>query len=168
MSRISKRLLRFWVALNNFMTVPLWSALLSLCVACIEPLKHALEVHLYPINGAIDRAGKCAVPMTLVVLGAYFYVPPPEGADQSKSTKRKLTKKDKREMSAWQYILHVLHISNYKRSATPEEDNTPKPKPGETKTVMLAILARMVITPILLVPIMVLATKFDWHKVFDE
>ncbi|KAF8880090.1 hypothetical protein CPB84DRAFT_282675 [Gymnopilus junonius] len=59
-------------ALNNFMTVPLWAALASLLVACIEPLKHTLERHLTPLNDAVATCGRCAVPLTLVVLGGYF------------------------------------------------------------------------------------------------
>jgi hypothetical protein len=40
--------------------------------------------------------------------------------------------------------------------------------PGETKTVVIAVLSRMIITPLLLMPLMAMSTKFDWHKVLDE
>ena len=39
---------------------------------------------------------------------------------------------------------------------------------GETKTVVIAIVSRMFITPLLLMPLMVVSAKFDWHKVLEE
>lgn len=38
-----KKLQRFWVKFSDFMTVPLWAAVLSLVVACIPPLQHTLN-----------------------------------------------------------------------------------------------------------------------------
>jgi hypothetical protein len=128
-----RRIARGAVIVNNFMTVPMWSALLSLLVACIEPLKHALLNHLHPLNTAIANAGKCAVPLTLVVLGAYFYVPDEPTHDD---------------------IYHK------------PQGNQIKAKPGETKTVILSVASRMIITPALLIPGMALATKYAWHEVF--
>lgn len=118
-----------WAAFLDFMTVSLWAAMFSLVVACVQPLQHALTHHLQPVNGAINSLGKCAVPLTLIVLGAYFYVPP----------------------------------------ADPESD-VPKPpvKPNETKTVILAVAARMIVTPLLILPLMMLATRYDFHRVFDD
>jgi predicted permease len=129
------------------MTVPLWSALLSLLVACIEPLKHALLNHLKPVDNAIASAGKCSVPLTLVVLGAYFYVP-----DESTKTRTFL-----------QLIRDI-----FRRKNPLSQENQIKPNPGETKTVFLAVASRMVITPLLLIPGMALATKNDWHEVLQE
>ena len=43
-----------------------------------------------------------------------------------------------------------------------------KARPGETRTVVVAVLARMILTPLLLVPLMVWATSEDWHAVFEE
>ena len=136
--------------LNNFMTVPLWSALLSLLVACIEPLKHALITHLQPVDNAIANAGKCSVPLTLVVLGAYFYVP-----DDSTNSKTFL-----------QSIRDIFHHKNHKNTAP--QENQVKPNPGETKTIVLSVASRMIITPLILIPGMTLATKYDWHEVFQE
>ena len=39
---------------------------------------------------------------------------------------------------------------------------------GETKTIVIAITSRMLITPLLLMPLMVASAKFDWHKVLEE
>jgi len=118
------------------MTAPLWAVLLSLLVAFIDPLKHALEYHMQPVNGAINAAGKCSIPLTLVVLGAYFHDPQIDG-----------------------------------NGIQPSEMSTASDRPlrpGETKTVVLAVLARMVITPILLIPFLMMAARFDWQAVFDE
>jgi predicted permease len=123
---------RTWAAFLDFMTASLWAALFSLIVACIPPLQHALTHHLQPVNGAINSAGKCAVPLTLIVLGAYFYTPPPE-QDLDGNTKK-----------------------------------PPPVKPNETRTVILAVAARMIITPIVILPLMTLATRYDFHRVFDE
>ncbi|KAJ3518300.1 hypothetical protein NMY22_g13744 [Coprinellus aureogranulatus] len=128
-----KRVRRIWEAFSDFMTVSLWAALFSLLVACIPPLQYALTHNLQPVNGAINSAGKCAVPLTLIVLGAYFYTPPPEQDLDGNTTKR------------------------------------PEPtKPNETKTVILAVAARMIVTPVLILPLMVLATRYDFHRVFDD
>ncbi|KAJ6466563.1 phosphoketolase [Mycena vitilis] len=39
---------------------------------------------------------------------------------------------------------------------------------GETKTVVIAVVSRMILTPMLLLPLMALCAKFDLHAVFDE
>lgn len=145
-----RHITRAGAILNNFMTVPLWSALLSLLVACIEPLKHALLNHLQPIDNAIANAGKCSVPLTLVVLGAYFYVP-----DESTKTR-----------TFMQLIRDMRHVFRRKNSLS--QDNQIKRNPGETKTVILAVASRMIITPALLIPGMALAAKNDWHEVLQE
>ena len=65
------------------MTVPLYAAFLSLIVALIPPFQHALNMHVKPIKGALEAAGACSIPVTLVVLGAYFYTPSKEGVKDS-------------------------------------------------------------------------------------
>ncbi|KAJ6466560.1 hypothetical protein C8R47DRAFT_1326210 [Mycena vitilis] len=52
-----------------FMTVPLWAALASLVVACVQPLQHALDAHMQPVKGAVTSAGpgNCSIPLTLIV-----------------------------------------------------------------------------------------------------
>ncbi|KAI0261633.1 membrane transport protein-domain-containing protein [Gloeopeniophorella convolvens] len=63
-----------WRAVTNFLTPPLWASL---------PLQHMLEAHLRPVKGALTQAGNCSIPITLVVLGAYFYRPAPPDAPRS-------------------------------------------------------------------------------------
>lgn len=144
---------------NDFMTVPLWAALASIIVACVQPLQHTLEVHLFPIKGALASAGNCSIPVTLVVLGAYFYTPkddsppPPEPIDTHL-----------REQSTTSLIESV-------RSMFKKDADRRKPavkRPGETKTVVIAVVSRMIITPMLLMPLMAYSAKFDIQAVFEE
>jgi hypothetical protein len=60
-------------SVKEFMTAPMYAAILSLIVACIPPLQHLLDVHMLPVKGAIASAGNCSIPVTLIVLGGYFY-----------------------------------------------------------------------------------------------
>ncbi|TFK18760.1 endoplasmic reticulum protein [Coprinopsis marcescibilis] len=152
---LTHRILRYvrksWLSFYDFMTVPLWAALLSLIVACIQPLQHALTYHLIPVNGAINTAGKCSVPLTLVVLGAYFY-PEPSTDEGPKLT--------------WRQKLKAFFSRDSGSDTAPQVKETTKP--GETKTVFLAVAARMLVTPIVVMPLVVLATKYDFHRVFED
>lgn len=57
--------------INSFMTAPLWAATASLVVAMIQPLQRLLGA-VSPLVGALQTAGACSIPLTMVVLGAYF------------------------------------------------------------------------------------------------
>ncbi|KAJ3506245.1 hypothetical protein NLJ89_g6982 [Agrocybe chaxingu] len=125
---------------------------------------------MQPLNNAINTAGKCAVPLTLVVLGAYFYVPPPEGSDTTNAEERRLSRSERKRQSRTfvEMVKDTFGIPRYQRSSTPPAKKKEALKPGETKTVVLAVAARMIITPVLLVPLMVFATRFDWHAIFED
>ncbi|EPQ52375.1 hypothetical protein GLOTRDRAFT_117738 [Gloeophyllum trabeum ATCC 11539] len=162
-----------WKKLNDFMTAPLWAALASLIVALIQPLQHIMNEHLVPVKGALNSAGNCSIPITLVVLGAYFYTPP-----DPESNKRKLPthSSDGGLRSVPSQVSLAGHMKNMfaraKRSqgirtlmnASGDEGK----RPGETKTVFIAVLARMVITPLVLLPAMALSAKFDWQRVLED
>ena len=157
--RLAKSVRHYWAAFNDFMTVPLWAAVCSLFVACIPALQHALTYHMIPVNDAINTAGKCSVPLTLVVLGAYFY---PESLDDQ-------SQKVKDRRSAWQKIKSALDVKKMFRDDRPDYIKRKEaPKPGETKTVILAVAARMFITPLLILPLVFFATKYDFHRVFAD
>ncbi|TFK38206.1 membrane transport protein-domain-containing protein [Crucibulum laeve] len=171
--RVWKRLTRWWVTLNDFMTVPLWAALLSLTVACIAPLQHTLENHMQPVKGAISSAGKCSIPLTLIVLGAYFYTPPPEEGASSTTNSAPAqdiglsTRKGKgKGTSVWGSVKELFGFSDDPAKVRAKKEE-PK-RPGETKTVIIAVLSRMVITPVLLLPAMWFAAKYDHVPVFDD
>jgi hypothetical protein len=115
---------------------------------------------MQPLNRAINTAGKCAIPLTLVVLGAYFHEPSPEEENGKRMAGHQTE-------STWRRIFSHLGT---KTTSTPVDPSQPtkQRRPGETKTVVLAILARMVLTPLLLVPFLMLAARYDWHAVFEE
>jgi len=153
--------------LNNFMTVPLWAALASILVACIRPLQHALEAHLQPIKGAVASAGSCSIPVTLVVLGAYFYPPPNEDDSQGARpghSRRKTLPKSKSSSS----LMHSVR-EMFGRNSSEHRSQKPEPsRPGETKTVIIAVASRMIITPMVLLPLIALSSRFNLQAVFDD
>ncbi|KAJ2915664.1 hypothetical protein MD484_g4769, partial [Candolleomyces efflorescens] len=169
---IKEKVGRSWAAFLDFMTVSLWAALFSLVVACVTPLQHALTHHLQPVNGAINNAGRCAVPLTLIVLGAYFYTPPAEDAKTVPSSDLATNGNGvaaQQKKGVWASVKSALPGGGYVRNNTPANLKPPvKTKPGETKTVILAVAARMIITPVLILPLMVVATWYDVHKVFAD
>ncbi|KAI1783297.1 membrane transport protein-domain-containing protein [Ganoderma leucocontextum] len=164
--RFKRRMRNNWHTFREFMTAPLWAALASLMVACIQPLQHALDQHLPPVKGAIAAAGNCSIPITLVVLGAYFYSPPEPPA-------RHLPEHQHRERTASRTSLldsvRDMFSTKAKGSRGSLRVSAAKPsRPGETRTVVVAILSRMIITPLVLLPLMVPATKYDVQRVFDD
>lgn len=73
---------RPWRAVLGFMTAPLWAATASLVVALIHPLQIFLD-SLEPVVGALQTSGACSVPLTMLVLGAYF-VEDQKGLDKAR------------------------------------------------------------------------------------
>ena len=128
-----------------------------------------------PVTGALRSAGNCSIPLTLVVLGAYFY-PSQDGADgdhvavsSRQGGKKKLMVAPSAETlvpnmkGRWQ----LRSFSKFGNDAD-GETRARKAVPGETKTVTIAVLSRMIITPLLLMPFVALAAKFGLHEVFAE
>lgn len=153
------RISRGWIALNDFMTVPLWAALASLFVACIQPVQHALEVHMQPVKGAVAAAGNCSIPVTLIVLGAYFYIPPKDDEDERRGRTLTTTKSSTSLMSSAREMFHRRKARRAKKE---------QGRAGETKTVIIAVASRMIITPLLLLPLMALSTLLDLHAILEE
>ena len=170
--RSRRGLVRTWRTFNEFMTVPLWAALLSLIVACVRPLQHALEEHMQPVKGALASAGNCSIPLTLVVLGAYFYSPKATAEDGSMGKNLPSLKSSRSLYDSIRDVFKVKkHWGNHRRADSNGSMSTmPKSegRPGETKTVVIAILSRMIIVPLLLIPLMAASTWYDWHAIFAE
>ncbi|KAJ7510486.1 membrane transport protein-domain-containing protein [Mycena galericulata] len=160
--RLRRRVYRAWVALNEFMTVPLWAALASLIVACVRPLQHALEDHMEPIKGALASAGDCSIPLTLIVLGGYFYPAQPEKQPETVDDGPRV-RASKSTSSLLENVREMFGKKPTRRAAEASEA-----RPGETKTVVIAVVSRMILTPLLLLPLMALSSKFDLHAVFED
>ncbi|KAJ7183223.1 membrane transport protein-domain-containing protein [Mycena filopes] len=175
--RRNKRRIRLaWAALNEFMTVPLWAALASLIVACVQPLQHALDEHMQPIKGAVTSAGGCAIPLTLIVLGGYFYPAPPEPSATANGATLNgngnghagVGERIQTSKSTTSLLESVREMFGKQARRDGEVPARAKTRPGETKTVVIAVLARMILTPMLLLPLMALCAKYDFHAVFDD
>ena len=162
--RTKRRIAKSARAFNEFMTAPLWAALASLVVACVAPLQEFLKNDVEPIRGALNNAGNCSIPLTLVVLGAYFSTPPPE---EDKDTARPLvSRQSDSTLSFAGSVRSLLKLTDASKGKRRSRGNNSEP--GETKTVIIAIVSRMMITPALLMPLIILCAKYDWHEVFDE
>ncbi len=168
---------------SKFMTPPIWAAIASLVVACIRPIQHVLEVHLSPVRGAISAAGNCSIPLTLLVLGGYFYAgkdgidlrrlrptdrdedatprPGEEGHHIPRGLERPLS--GATLVGTWSRAWKDLKIKVVRTSP-----KTPVMRKGETATVFVSVMSRMIITPLLLMPVCVLLAKYATHAVFDE
>ncbi|KIY43421.1 hypothetical protein FISHEDRAFT_62515 [Fistulina hepatica ATCC 64428] len=163
---IGRRIGRAWITFKNFMTMPLWAALLSIIVACVQPLQHAMQNHLTPLKGALASAGNCSIPLTLVVLGAYFYKPPE--ADKRNMPASPTVRSSILSPSASSLFRNVKGMLYRSRLREHSSTRDSAACPGEAKTVIVAILSRMVITPLLLIPFMALSTKLNLQAVFDD
>ncbi|KAG1748392.1 membrane transport protein-domain-containing protein [Suillus paluster] len=155
-----------WRGVNAFMTMPLWASLLSLLVACTPPLQSALE-RMTPIKGALGAAGNCSIPLTLVVLGAYFYSAPPEDdlqdeelTDCETDEARRGIRHNKSRTSLLSTLQEMLALKR-----TPQSQSQTH---GESKTVFVAILARMVVVPAVMLPVMAILARFDVHDIFAD
>ncbi|KAH9836106.1 auxin efflux carrier [Rhodofomes roseus] len=162
MQHTLNRLRRFWIGFYDFMTVPLWAALASIIVALIGPLQSFIEDHVPPITGAITQMGNCSIPITLVVLGGYFWRP----ADKSQlPTHQPPIRKGSK---AWFSTLSSQLREKFSFRRNREPRSVQKENSGETTTVIVVILARMVITPLLLLPLLVVATKYNIQRLLED
>jgi len=168
---------------SEFTTPPMWAALASLVVACIQPVQHVLEAHLSPVRGALTAAGNCSIPLTLLVLGGYFKAGQ-DGVDLPQLRPRDHDEDAtprpgeghhhglrglERPMSeatlveTWSRAWKGLKIKVIKKNP-----KTPVTRKGENATVFVSVMSRMIITPLLFMPVCVLLAKYATHDVFDE
>lgn len=139
-------IVRPMLRINQFMTPPLYSAFLSLVVVCLPSLQSYLE-KISPLRSALKSAGNVSVPLTLVVLGAYFHTTHDQSIHSSKSND--LT----REPAGPSRV-----------SVTPKSS---KSKQTERLTIVASILSRMIITPLILVPLLFIVLRY-FHRVANE
>lgn len=181
---VRHRLWKILKGINEFLTVPLWAALMSFIVVIIPPLQHSLDRHMQPIKGALNAAGNCSIPITLVVLGAYFYQPPAEKKPEEESghanggaqteengnAQRGASRRSDRSSFVGSVRSTVLRLTRRDlwEAKQGKKDTKTKNFPGETRTVWIAIISRMVITPVLLLPLMAIGARYDNPKLFDE
>lgn len=161
LQRVGRSVRSVWKKVTNFLTPPLWASLISLAVALNQPLQHVLEVHLHPVQGAITQAGNCSIPVTLVVLGAYFHRPV-EKTEGVPSTAR----------SSWRRASFASSLREIFRLKAREEDRRSRVQQrvgkGEGRTIFVAIFARMIVVPALFLPFMAFGALRNHPPVFQD
>lgn len=154
-----------WRRVNAFMTMPLWASLLSLIVACIPSLQSALE-RMQPVKGALGAAGNCSIPLTLVVLGAYFYSEPPEDNVQDEDLMNSETNGTRRDLV--QDKSRTSLLSTFQEMLALKRTQPQPQMCGESKTVFVAVLARMIVVPAVMLPVLAVLAMFDVHDIFAD
>ncbi|KDQ09145.1 hypothetical protein BOTBODRAFT_138169 [Botryobasidium botryosum FD-172 SS1] len=182
--RIGRALSRAAKTINAFMTIPLWAALISLAVACIRPIQHVLEAHVRPVRGALTTLGNCSIPLTILVLGAYFNRPQSEStvleeerqnggprlpvAGDAEGVQRKVSDSSVSMFAASFKSAFRLRRFGSSKSARAQALTGGQSRRGEAKTVFVAIVSRMILTPMILLPLVAAFSKFDLHEIFDD
>ena len=150
-------------AVHAFMTVPMYAALLSIFVAMIPPLQEWIS-RIKPFREAVKGAGQCSselaltveltnsVPVTLVVLGAFFYSPPaPAPAIALPIHDDENVQPKSHGLGGYIHKIQCLAHGSEKSAAYP----------GENKAVFVAVMSRMIIVPAIMVPVIGLLAKLD-------
>jgi auxin efflux carrier family protein len=153
-----------WRRVTKFMTPPLWASVASLVVALCQPLQNFIVSYLRSFRGAITQAGDCSIPLTLVVLGAYFHRAP----DKSKSPPSDDLESHRATPLSQLRKIFCLESEN-QVGAIRLHVNTSRPgNSGEGRMIFAIILARMFIVPLLLLPLVVLGALRGSPGVFKE
>ncbi|GAA5874134.1 hypothetical protein JCM8547_008383 [Rhodosporidiobolus lusitaniae] len=150
---------KFGRKVGEFMTVPLWAAVLSLVVACIPPLQSVLN-EAEPLKAAIRSAGACSVPITLVTLGAYFYRPSSTSSSSTSPLRAVDDPQPTPSPSSPRLFSSTLlrRLRNPFAPLPPLSSTLPRGSGrGETRTVVVAVVTRMVLVPLCLIPL------FAWY-----
>lgn len=145
-------------AFLEFMSVPLWAALLSFVVALIPPLQHLVS-SVTPLVGALRQAGACSIPLTILVLGSYFHEDS-SGPSGVPPTIENVT------------VRHPQALRRSSQSFSTAEVPPPPPPPPlpdfTWRTVMAAVASRMIVTPLLLLPLLAYACIYSNQHVMDD
>lgn len=206
LSALADRARRFWRGFSDFMTMPLYAALASIIVAVIPPLQHFLDKKVQPVRGFLNSGGACSIPLTLVVLGAYFYVEPPseeakqqdggkvkdavggstsdEGLKASEPNKDTLGESQADEKSSplseppratiMGRVFNAFKMKGFRQRlrsllglrrqegvpSSRKASKKPTMAPGESKTVLISVVSRMILTPAIVLPFLWLLAHF--------
>ncbi|KAG8903783.1 hypothetical protein FRB99_002774 [Tulasnella sp. 403] len=179
--RTANRIRKAWAGVNEFMTVPMWAASASLIVACVRPAQHALEAHMEPVKGALVAAGNCSIPITLIVLGAYFHTETPQQqtSPTTNGVLRSATSADERRSRYWsssemsiatltENIRETFKLRPTKKPQAGFLTNSDPARQGESRTVFVAIISRMILAPALVLPAVAALAVFDLQRVMED
>jgi predicted permease len=155
-----KKALASWNALNAFMTVPTWAALISIIIALIPPLQARIS-DIKPFVQAVKSAGQCSIPVTLVVLGAFFYTPPSPALPDDDDEEDNATGNGRGGIAGWVgRKLRALQRCSRSSSATQY--------PGENRTVFVACVSRMIVVPLVFLPVIAIVARYDFFKAAED
>ena len=154
-----------WRRTTTFMTPPLWASIISIAIALNQPTQHLFDGFLRPVRGAINQAGDCSIPMTLVVLGAYFHTPAGRSAQLPSDAP---IGRQRASFSSRLHNVFYPHSESQDRAIRLGSHGTRPGNRGEGKTIFVVILARMFIVPLLLLPLVVLGALRGSPAVFQE
>lgn len=129
--------------IHRYMTPTLYSTILSFVVVCIPSLQTAL-IGVKPIRGAFNFAGNVAVPLTLVVLGAYFHKERPKEKQIEIKESKTIESSGKLEKSDSQ----TLEVSLESQIPVPSS------KVSDRTIMIIAIVARQLLAPLALIPLL--------------
>lgn len=102
-----------------------------------------------PVSFGLAPGPLTVVPLTLVVLGAFFYAEPsPVSANEKVDTSNPPAR------GAKAFFERKLKAMQAKKPAATAY-------PGENRTVFVAVVSRMILTPMVLLPVVALLAKYD-------
>jgi len=154
-----------WRRTTAFMTPPLWASFISIAIVLNRPVQHLFDGFLRPLRGAITQAGDCSIPLTLIVLGAYFHTPADKSAQLSSDAP---VDWQRESVSSRLRKIFCLRSESQRGAIRLESHGTRLVKRGDGKTIFVVILVRMFIVPLLLLPLVVLGALRGSPAVFQE
>jgi predicted permease len=143
---------RYMEFIRQIMSPPLAASLASLFVAMIPPLQTFLTDYASPLKMALSNAGDCSIPLTLVVLGAYFWEPKPAKGGNIVIAGDDPSFELRIGTSAMKQPSRICRLSFS----------------DESKTVIAALLTRMILVPLLIMPLLYYSAVAGLHSVFEE
>lgn len=153
-----------WRRVTNFMTPPLWASVASLVIALYQPLQQFITSYLRPLRGAITQAGDCSIPLTLLVLGAYFHRAP----DKSKLRPSDDLESQRATPLSQLRRMFYLESGNQIGAIRLHTNASQLGNSGEGRMIFVIILTRMFIVPMLLLPLVVLGALRGSPGVFKD
>lgn len=98
----------------------------------------------------------------MVVLGAFFYAPPPHHAHAQASNETATTPKAQHVESQGNFFERKF------RSFRQAKAESSKAYPGENKAVFVAVVSRMFIVPLLMLPFLAAIAKWDLFEAAED
>ncbi|PLW46719.1 hypothetical protein PCASD_03657 [Puccinia coronata f. sp. avenae] len=126
---------------QRFLNPPLISSVLSIAIACVPPVQQWLS-GVQILRNFLNSAGNASIPITLIVLGSFF------SSSTSHQSSIKSVKGNK----------HAPHIEPSSRSSSK----------NQSTTIALSLISRHLLTPMILLPLMYILSKFTRVTIFAD